>query len=70
MPVLARRRHEIREPVELTFGRQGHPWPLPANGEGSTTPLALRQHQHRAGWVFFAHERHDLGAVLGIWKPG
>ncbi|GDX94543.1 hypothetical protein LBMAG47_02060 [Planctomycetia bacterium] len=29
MPVLPRRRHEIGEPVELAFRRQGHPWPLP-----------------------------------------
>jgi len=29
MPVLPRRRHEGSEPVELTFRRQGHPWPLP-----------------------------------------
>jgi hypothetical protein len=29
MPVLPRRRHEIGQAVELTFRRQGHPWPLP-----------------------------------------
>jgi hypothetical protein len=29
MPVFSRLRDEIGEPVELTFRRQGHPWPLP-----------------------------------------
>ena len=29
MPVLSRRRDAIGEPVELTFRRQGYPWPLP-----------------------------------------
>jgi hypothetical protein len=29
MPVLPRRRDEVRHAIELTFRRQGHPWPLP-----------------------------------------
>jgi hypothetical protein len=29
MPVLLRRRDEVRQTIELTFRRQGHPWPLP-----------------------------------------
>jgi hypothetical protein len=30
MPVLPRRRDEVRQTIELTFRRQGHPWPLPS----------------------------------------
>ena len=40
MPVLPWRRHDTCEPVQLTFGRQGHPWPLQAYGVSSTTPTA------------------------------
>jgi len=29
MPMLPRRRDQIGEPVQLTFRRQCHPWPLP-----------------------------------------